>query len=180
MQGTESECSHGWSIQPVPWSHSVLPELWTCERKKSIKGLLSVFCMIRAVSWWSYMASLCSYQALYQTVTRLYPQYLLGFSHGEASSFSNVCILLTKAVGFVFETPPLHFFACFILLNTHDRGTYDIVLAFLQITSLLSSLISLHAIQEKKCSASRILCCWIVLPQYILLYYSQVLPSTML
>lgn len=164
----------GESIQPVPWSHSVLPEFWTCEEKNSIKGVLSVFCMIRAVSWWSCLTFLYSYQALYQMSLVHTLNICLIFLHGRASSFSNVCVLLTKAVGFIFKSLPLHFFACLILLNTHDRGTYGIVLDFLQIASLL---LSFHYMQFKE---NALLCCWIVLLQYVILCYSQVLPSTML
>lgn len=120
----------GESIQPVPWSHSVLPEFWTCEGKNSIKDLLSVFCMIRAVSWWSCLAFLYSYQALYQMVTCPHPQYLLDFLHGKASSFSNVCVLLTKAVGFIFKSLPLHFLHVLFCWTLMTEGHMVLFLPF--------------------------------------------------
>lgn len=148
MQGTESECSYGWSIQPIPWGHSVLPELWTCEGKKSFKGLLRVFCMIRALFWWPCLTSFYAYQALHQMLTWLHPQYLLVFLHGNASSFPNVCILLTKAVGFIFKSLPLHFLHVLFCWTLMTEGHMILFLPFYKLC--LSFLLSSYYLQFKE------------------------------
>lgn len=175
MQGTESEFSHGWKHLACTLKSFCSPrvlDLWREEQhQRSPKCLLhDSGCVLMILSGFLvFIPSSLSNGHL--STPSIFAWFFL---HGKASSFSNVCVLLTKAVGFIFKSLPLHFFACFILLNTHDRGTYGIILAFLQIASLL---LSFHYMQFKE---NALLCCWIVLLQYVILHYSQVLPSTML
>lgn len=99
--------------------------------------------------WWPCLASFYAYQALYQMLTWLHPQYLLGFFlHGNASGFPNVCVLLTKAVGFIFKSLPLHFLHVLFCWTLMTEGHMILLLPFYKLR--LSFILSFYYLQFKE------------------------------